>query len=193
MVTRGTVLALIIETEKGGTSAALMDEKGFSKSREQGQLWVSHPETGRILPFAGEGQFLKLEKRRNHYYALLPAGSSGEAYENLIEETDIEEHDALEGSLKERGTTEILVSLTGTIQKRHLEMPSGSYTTHLFEKGSAKIKKKCGEEAIELVLAETREDLVYESADLIYHMMVLLENEELSIMDVLAELKKRDS
>ncbi|WP_210411497.1 phosphoribosyl-ATP diphosphatase [Oceanispirochaeta crateris] len=192
-MSRGTVLALLIETENGGFSAALMDEKGFSKSREQGVLWVSHPVTGRILPFAGEGKFLQLEKRRNCYYALLPEGAKGEAYEDVIKETDIEEHDALEVLGEDRENNEILTSLSRTIQKRHIDMPAGSYTTHLFEKGSNKIRKKCGEEAIELVLASSPEDLVFESADLIYHMMVLLEAEGLSIQEVLAELKKRDS
>ncbi len=191
MVSRGTVLGLVIEVEGGESCAALMDEKGFSKSREQGVLWVTHPETGRILPFAGDGAFKVLEKRRNHYYALLPSGSSSEAYEMIIEEKDIEEHDALEESAElQEG---ILSSLTKTIQKRHEEMPPGSYTTHLFEKGTSKIKKKCGEEAVELVLAEKSEDYVFESADLIYHMMVLLEDRGLTIADVLAELQKRDS
>ncbi|MDC7241738.1 MAG: phosphoribosyl-ATP diphosphatase [Spirochaetales bacterium] len=189
-MSRGTVLGLVIEVEGAGSSAALMDEKGFSKSREQGVLWVTHPETGRILPFAGEGLFKVLEKRRNHYYALLPAGSSSEAYESEIRENDIEEHDALEESAEVQEG--ILASLTKTIRKRHKEMPEGSYTTHLFEKGTSKIKKKCGEEAVELVLAEKPEDYVFESADLIYHMMVLLEDRGLSIGDVLAELQKRD-
>ncbi|MDC7231600.1 MAG: phosphoribosyl-ATP diphosphatase [Spirochaetales bacterium] len=190
-MSRGTVLGLVIEVEGGQTSAALMDEKGFSKSREQGLLWLTHPETGRILPYAGDGAFKVLEKRDNHYYALLPAGARGRAYEGVIAEQDIEEHDALEQSSElEEG---ILASLTSTIKKRHKEMPAGSYTTHLFEKGTGKIKKKCGEEAIELVLSENPEDLVYESADLIYHLMVLLEDQGLSMSEVLGELKKRDS
>lgn len=190
-MSRGTVLGLIIEIEGGGTTAALMDEKGFSKSREQGVLWLTHPETGRILPYAGEGTFKTLEKRGNFYYSLLPAGAGGEAYEGSISECDIEEHDELvQSSDLQEG---ILASLTSTIQMRHKEMPAGSYTTHLFEKGTGKIKKKCGEEAIELLLAESAEDLVFESADLIYHLMVLLEDQGLTMADVLAELQKRDS
>jgi len=192
-VSRGTVLALLIEQEKGGSIAALMDEKGFSKSREQGSLWVSHPKTGRILPFSGDGKFLILEKRNNHYYALLPEGSSCIAYDEEIKEQNIEEHDPLGDRHQDGEESGILSTLSDVIKKRHEEMPSGSYTTHLFEKGTGKIKKKCGEEAIELVLAESPEDLVYESADLIYHLMVLLEAEGLSILDVLSELKKRDS
>lgn len=190
-MSRGTVLGLIIEVEGGDTTAALMDEKGFSKSREQGLLWLTHPETGRILPHAGESNFTILEKRGNYYYALLPAGAGGEAYDGIISECDIEAHEELvESSEIQEG---ILASLTATIQKRHREMPGGSYTTHLFEKGTGKIKKKCGEEAIELILAEKAEDIVFESADFIYHLMVLLEDQGLSMADVLSELKKRDS
>ncbi len=190
-MSRMTVLPLILEQEKGGVTAALMDEKGFSKSREQGALWLTHPKTGRILPHAGDGRFLSLEKRGNCYYALIPEGAGGEPYADLFEEGDVEAHTEL-GESTEDFDAEILASLTETIRKRHKEMPEGSYTTHLFEKGTGKIKKKCGEEAIELVLAEKSEDYVYESADLIYHMMVLLEAEGLSMADVLAELKKRD-
>lgn len=191
-MSRMTVLPLIMKQEKGAViSAALMDEKGFSKSREQGELWLTHPRTGRILPHAGDGRFVSLEKRGNSYYALMPEGAGGEPYADLMEEGDAEAHEAL-GDGAEDFDAEILAALTETIRKRHKDMPEGSYTTHLFEKGTGKIKKKCGEEAIELVLAEKKEDYVYESADLIYHMMVLLEAEGLSMADVLAELKKRD-
>lgn len=189
-MSRGRVLGLIIEIDGGQSVAALMDEKGFSKSREQGTLWLTHPETGRILPYAGDGKFTILEKRENYYYALLPAGSEGQAYEGIIAHRDIEEHDELDQSFDLQ--EDVLGSLTATIKKRHRDMPAGSYTTHLFEKGIAKIKKKCGEEAIELILAEKAEDLVFESADLIYHLMVLLENQGLSMADVLAELRKRE-
>jgi phosphoribosyl-ATP pyrophosphohydrolase len=175
----------------GAVSAALMDEKGFSKSREQGELWLPHPQTGRILPHAGNGRFQSLEKRGNSYYAVLSEDAGGEPYADLFEEGDVEAHAKL-GEGVEEFDAEILASLTETIRKRHKDMPEGSYTTHLFEKGTGKIKKKCGEEAIELVLADKSEDYVYESADLIYHMMVLLEAEGLSMADVLAELKKRD-
>ncbi len=86
-----------------------------------------------------------------------------------------------------------LLNLTEVIHKRHLEMPKGSYTTYLFEKGDEKIRKKTGEEAIEVVLAKNKEELVYESADLLYHLMVLLENNGLSIVDVIKELESRDN
>lgn len=192
-MSHGIVLPLVAEIQGGVRCGALMNDKSFSKSRENGILWICHPETGRILPYKGDPEFLKLEKKGNVYYAELPSDAYPEAYEFEVKEADVEAHAAVE--LSDRGDehSDILANLTRTISERHAEMPEGSYTTHLFQKGSEKIRKKTGEEAIELVLAKTREDLIYESADLIYHLMVLLEEEGLSIQDVLLELKKRDS
>ena len=61
----------------------------------------------------------------------------------------------------------------------------------MFQKGEEKIRKKTGEEAIELILATERKDLVFESADLIYHLMVLLEVKGIPVDEVLAELESR--
>ena len=192
-MSQGVVLPLIAVIQGGKTCGALMNDKSFSKSRENGVLWICHPGTGRILPYKGDPEFLKLEKQGNCYYAELPGGSSDEAYDFTVESADVEVHGGVSRSGEGEEHSDILSHLSDTISRRHEEMPEGSYTTHLFEKGSDKIRKKAGEEAIELVLARTREDLIYESADLIYHLMVLLEAEDLSIQDVLLELKKRDS
>ena len=70
-----------------------------------------------------------------------------------------------------------LKALQDFIDKRHEEMPEGSYTTSLFESGINKIAQKVGEEAVETVIEATNgtdERLIYEGADLIYHMIVLL-------------------
>ena len=81
-----------------------------------------------------------------------------------------------------------------TIQSRKAEMPEGSYTAFLFEKGENEILKKIGEEAIEIIIAakgEGDERVLYESADLIYHLLVLLAARGLSWQQVEAELAKR--
>ena len=80
------------------------------------------------------------------------------------------------------------------IRSRKIEKPINSYTTELFNDGIKKISKKLGEEASEVIiasLAEQRSDLVYESADLIYHLLVLLVNEEISFNEIIDELSKR--
>ena len=84
--------------------------------------------------------------------------------------------------------------LQSVIRQRHRDMPEGSYTTKLFTKGAAKIAQKVGEEAVETVIeavANNNPDLVYEASDLIYHLLVLLENQGLSIADLEEELAKR--
>ena len=76
-----------------------------------------------------------------------------------------------------------LKALQDFIDKRHEEMPEGSYTTSLFESGINKMAQKVGEEAVETVIEATNgtdERLIYEGADLIYHMIVLLTSKRLS-------------
>ncbi len=85
-------------------------------------------------------------------------------------------------------------TLQEVIQQRHRDMPEGSYTTKLFTKGVKKIAQKVGEEAVETVIEavdNNNPDLVYEASDLIYHLLVLLENQGLSIKDLEEELARR--
>lgn len=80
------------------------------------------------------------------------------------------------------------------IERRKKEMPEGSYTTKLFTKGINKIAQKVGEEAVESVIEATngtKEQLLYETADLIYHLIVLLTEKGLRIEDLSRELKAR--
>jgi phosphoribosyl-ATP pyrophosphohydrolase/phosphoribosyl-AMP cyclohydrolase len=80
------------------------------------------------------------------------------------------------------------------IERRHDEMPEGSYTTSLFKSGINRMAQKVGEEALETVIEATNgtdERLVYESSDLIYHLIVLLTSKGLRIEDLAAELQKR--
>lgn len=84
--------------------------------------------------------------------------------------------------------------LQGVIQQRHRDMPEGSYTTHLFNKGVNKIAQKVGEEAVETVIEAVDGNIdrfIYESSDLIYHLLVLVEQMGLSIADLEKELKSR--
>lgn len=87
-----------------------------------------------------------------------------------------------------------LKELQDFIDKRKEEMPEGSYTTSLFKKGTAKIAKKLGEEAVEAVIgamADDEENFIYECGDVIYHMIVLLTHKGKRIEDVCRELKSR--
>lgn len=87
-----------------------------------------------------------------------------------------------------------LSELQNFIDKRHQEMPENSYTTSLFKKGINKMAQKVGEEATETIIEATNgtnDQLVYESSDLLYHLIVMLTAKGLSIEDVASELIKR--
>jgi len=90
----------------------------------------------------------------------------------------------------------VLDALFATIEDRRDELPEGSYTASLFThgKGENATLEKIGEEATEVILAakdDEREELVAESADLVYHLLVLLAMKDLSVDDLRAELEDR--
>jgi len=90
--------------------------------------------------------------------------------------------------------SEMLGKLYRIIEERKENPKEGSYTNYLFDKGTDKIAKKTGEEAVELVIAAKNEDkaeITSEAADLIYHMLVLLKNSGVKLSDVFTELKTR--
>ena len=87
-----------------------------------------------------------------------------------------------------------LAELQDFIEKRHEEMPEGSYTTSLFKKGINRMAQKVGEEALETVIEATNgsdEQLIYEASDMFYHLIVLLASKGLRIEDIAKELQKR--
>ncbi len=89
---------------------------------------------------------------------------------------------------------DILVMLARVIKERKTGGDENSYTRYLFDKGIDKILKKVGEESAEVIIAaknEGTEELVYEAADLIYHLMVLLEEKNTNIDAVKKELSGR--
>ena len=87
-----------------------------------------------------------------------------------------------------------LEGLYELLEGRKNDMPEGSYTSYLFEKGLDKILKKVGEECTEVIIAAKAEDkaeTIYEIADLAYHVMVLMVENNISIEDVKKELASR--
>lgn len=87
-----------------------------------------------------------------------------------------------------------LTELQDFINKRHEEMPEGSYTTSLFKDGLNRMAQKVGEEALEAVIEATNgtnERLIYEASDMFYHLIVLLTSKGLRIEDIAKELQVR--
>ena len=89
---------------------------------------------------------------------------------------------------------EFLQSLETIIESRKNSRTDESYTARLFAGGPARIAQKIGEEGVELALASvigTREEIVCEASDLIYHLLVLLNTHELNFADIVTELEAR--
>ena len=89
---------------------------------------------------------------------------------------------------------DILRSEFLTVKDRQKEKLDGSYTCYLLEKGTDKILKKCGEECSEMIIAaknKDKEELTLEISDLLYHIAVLMANEDISIEMLEDEFIKR--
>ncbi len=94
----------------------------------------------------------------------------------------------------DRGEPFSVESLYRLLQGRKRDLPAGSYTTYLFQKGVDKMLKKVGEECTEVIIggkAGDRAETVYEIADLMYHVMVLMVEMGISVEDIRAELASR--
>ena len=98
------------------------------------------------------------------------------------------------GEKNERNPLLFLTELQDFIEKRHQEMPEGSYTTSLFRDGLNRMAQKFGEEALEAVIEATNgtsERLIYEASDMIYHLIVLLTSKGMRIEELAKELQER--
>ena len=166
-----------------------MNEEALQKTRETGKvtfysrtrqrLWTKGEESGNFL------HVVSIQNDCDNDTLLIKVHPAGPVCHTGA--------DTCWGEKNEAGMA-FLGYLQDFIDKRHAEMPDGSYTTSLFRKGVNRMAQKVGEEAVETVIEATNgtEDrLVYEAADLIYHLMVLLTSKGLRIEDLARELKKR--
>ncbi|PTV95377.1 phosphoribosyl-ATP pyrophosphatase [Rhodobacter aestuarii] len=88
-----------------------------------------------------------------------------------------------------------LSRLAATVESRKGADPDSSWTAKLFAKGPEKCAEKFGEEAVEAIIAAAkndRENLVYEAADVLYHLVVMLAARDIPLDEVLAELERRE-
>ncbi|MEE9432210.1 MAG: bifunctional phosphoribosyl-AMP cyclohydrolase/phosphoribosyl-ATP diphosphatase HisIE [Melioribacteraceae bacterium] len=84
--------------------------------------------------------------------------------------------------------------LSNLIKERKLNMPEGSYTTSLFNRGSDRIIQKVGEEAVETVIAaknKDKEEIINETSDLLFHLFVMLADQDIEFSEVIANLETR--
>jgi phosphoribosyl-ATP pyrophosphohydrolase/phosphoribosyl-AMP cyclohydrolase len=102
-------------------------------------------------------------------------------------------HETLSGE-RSKTASDMIGQLSALIKQREIDMPEGAYTTYLFEEGVDKICKKVGEEAAEVIIAAKNRDareLATESADLLYHLLVLLQEQKVDFTEVTGVLEER--
>lgn len=149
-------------------------------SRTKQRLWTKGEESGHFLNLVD----IKVDCDND---TLL-------VYANPMGPTCHKGTDTCWGEKNEANPLTFLTELQDFIEKRHQEMPEGSYTTSLFKDGINRMAQKVGEEALEAVIEAcngTDERLVYEGSDLLYHLIVLLTAKGLRIEDLARELQVR--
>ena len=190
---RGLIPAIVIDDETGKVltlaymnkeSLAISLEKGLTCfwSRSRQELWLKGETSGNyqhIVSIAADCDYDALEVRVKKDG---PACHLG---------TDSCFHNPIYGEATEKFQLESLYQL---LQGRKRDLPEGSYTTYLFQKGLDKILKKVGEECTEVIIAgkaDDRAETVYEIADLTYHVLVLMVQMGISVEDIRKELAGR--
>ncbi|GEK31762.1 histidine biosynthesis bifunctional protein HisIE [Kurthia zopfii] len=193
---QGLIPAIVQHAQtKEVLTLAYMNEQSYTKTMETGETWFysrsrqelwhkgatsGHTQKVVAMRLDCDGDALVVE--------VLPNGPACHTGEESCFHEIVKEKDSAIGSL------DILSTLKEVIANREVDMPEGAYTTYLFTEGIDKIGKKVGEEATEVVIAAKNcdaEELKWEAADLMYHLLVLLQEQKLDLYEVLSVLQKR--
>jgi phosphoribosyl-AMP cyclohydrolase / phosphoribosyl-ATP pyrophosphohydrolase len=196
---RGLISAIVQDANtKEVLTLAYMNKESLELSIEKGETWFfsrSRNELWHKGETSGNTQKIvemKLDCDRDALVVLvLP---NGPACHNGTTTCFTDTVYKAEGTEADQTNASFLVELEALIAERKKSMPEGSYTTYLFEEGVDKILKKVGEEASEVIIAaknRSHEELSWETADLLYHLLVLLQEQELPLENVLTVLKQR--
>jgi phosphoribosyl-ATP pyrophosphohydrolase/phosphoribosyl-AMP cyclohydrolase len=125
-------------------------------------------------------------------YRVEPHGPACHTGENTCFFTTLSGDGATKTTPEQIGFGAMVERLAGTIAERHREMPEESYTAGLIRSGPERVAQKVGEEAVEVVIAAlTEKRLAEETADLVYHLLVLLEERGVGIEGVAGVLRDR--
>lgn len=187
----GGLIPAIVQDNNTGKVLMLgfMNEEAYEKTKETGKvtffsrtknrLWMKGETSGNTL------QVMDIKADCDNDTLLIKAIPAGPVC-----------HTGADTCFGEQNREDImfLKYLQDFIERRRQEMPEGSYTTSLFQKGVNRMAQKVGEEAVETVIEATNgteDGLVYEASDLIYHLIVLLTSKGLRLEDLARELKKR--
>ena len=190
---KGLIPAIVVDDETGKVlTLAYMNRESLRISVEKGLtcFWSR----------SRQALWLKGETSGNYQHIVsITADCDGDALEVRVKKdgpachTGAEScfHNPVLGQTREKFRLEGLYQL---LQSRKKELPEGSYTTYLFQKGLDKILKKVGEESTEVIIAGKAGDkaeTIYEIADLAYHVLVLMVQMGISVEDIREELASR--
>jgi phosphoribosyl-ATP pyrophosphohydrolase/phosphoribosyl-AMP cyclohydrolase len=160
-------------------TATLHTSKATFFSRSKQALWVKGETSGNFLHVQ---QVLTDCDKDSLLIACTPTGPTCHlGYESCFPEQKLTQQN-------------FLSQLEQVIASRKNDNPQESYTAHLFSRGTTKIAQKVGEEGVEVALAavaETKDDLLGECADLFYHSLVLLADQKIELSEVMTVLQKR--
>jgi len=187
----GGLIPAIVQDSKTNKVLMLgfMNEEAFNKTKETGlvtfysrtrnRLWTKGEESKNYL------HVVSIKEDCDKDTLLIKADPAGPVC-----------HTGSDTCFDEKNEEDILFLkyLQDFIDLRKKEMPEGSYTTSLFNKGINRMAQKVGEEAVETVIEATNgteEGFLYEASDLIYHLIVLLTSKGYRLEDLARELKKR--
>ena len=190
---KGLIPAIVVDDDTGAVltlaymnreSLAISMEKGLTCfwSRSRQELWLKGETSGNyqhIVSITADCDYDALEVRVKKDGPACHTGAES-CFHNDI--------------LGEKKASFQLETLEQLLQGRKKDLPEGSYTTYLFQKGIDKILKKVGEECTEVIIAgkaDDRAETVYEIADLAYHVMVLMVQMGISVEDIRRELAGR--
>ncbi|GHT54168.1 histidine biosynthesis bifunctional protein HisIE [Bacteroidia bacterium] len=190
-------------SKMGGLIPAIIQDDQTNKVLMLGfmneEAWAKTQETGKVTFFSRSKQRLwtKGEESGNFLYVVsMNEDCDRDTLLVKVNPAGPVCHTGSDTCFNETNVEDILFLkyLQDFILSRRREMPEGSYTTSLFSKGIERMAQKVGEEAVETVIeALTGNDdrLLYESSDLLYHLIVLLTYKGFRIEDLAKELKKR--
>ena len=190
---KGLIPAIVVDDETGKVlTLAYMNRESLAISMEK-KLTCFWSRSRQEL-------WLKGETSGNYQHIVsITADCDGDALEVLVKKDGPACHTGAESCfhnpvLGEKADKFQLEGLYQLLQSRKKELPEGSYTTYLFQKGLDKILKKVGEESTEVIIAGKAEDkaeTIYEIADLAYHVLVLMVQLGISVEDIRKELASR--
>jgi phosphoribosyl-ATP pyrophosphohydrolase/phosphoribosyl-AMP cyclohydrolase len=205
----GLIPAIIQDALSGQVlMLAYMNQEALAKTLETGKTWFysrsrqelwmkgessGHVQTVKEILFDCDQDSLLIKVEQNgvachtgHYSCFFRNFEGQEVERQLFDLKQVYETSA--------SSPAILYELYEVIKDRQAKLPEGSYTTYLFQKGLDKILKKVGEENAEVIIAAKNRDkseVIYETSDLLYHLMVLLVEQGVSLDEIFSELKSR--